>query len=79
MVVAEVDHIRPLAKGGLHNWENLIPACRDCNRIKSDQDMPVWITFLAGQRDTEGDVSVTQRDQRASAIMTHILHKVTVS
>lgn len=43
MVVAEVDHIRPLAKGGVHEWSNLAPACATCNRLKSDQDVSVWL------------------------------------
>jgi 5-methylcytosine-specific restriction endonuclease McrA len=32
----EVDHIKPLAKGGGHTWENLQCACRACNLQKSD-------------------------------------------
>ncbi|WP_368857858.1 HNH endonuclease [Streptomyces sp. DH12] len=42
-VVAEVDHVRPLAHGGLHEWGNLVPACRDCNRAKSDSDVVSWL------------------------------------
>lgn len=61
-VVAEVDHIRPLASGGLHNWENLAPSCRDCNRSKCDLDMADWLAVSAGQTDTECDLLVTQRD-----------------
>lgn len=48
-VVAEVDHIRPIAKGGLHEWPNLAPACRECNRAKSDRDMSDWLHICAGQ------------------------------
>ncbi|MEV7425204.1 HNH endonuclease signature motif containing protein [Streptomyces sp. NPDC091212] len=59
MVVAEVDHIRPLAKGGLHIWVNLAPSCRDCNRSKGDRDMTDWLVVLAGQLDTERQTPVT--------------------
>lgn len=52
-VVLEIDHIRPLAKGGLHTWSNLAPACRECNQSKSDHELVVWIQFFAGQMDTE--------------------------
>ncbi|WP_406324036.1 HNH endonuclease [Streptomyces niveus] len=52
MVVLEVDHIRPMAAGGLHEWSNLAPACRECNRLKSDQDVETWIAIHAGQSDT---------------------------
>ncbi len=32
----EVDHIKPVTKGGSNDMDNLITACRDCNRGKSD-------------------------------------------
>lgn len=48
-VVAEVDHIRPLAKGGVHEWCNLAPACAPCNRSKADRDVAEWISETAGQ------------------------------
>ncbi|MEW1551403.1 HNH endonuclease [Streptomyces tsukubensis] len=47
-VVAEIDHVIPLAKGGLHEWSNLAPACRECNRSKSDTDVVEWLRDLAG-------------------------------
>ena len=31
-----VDHIQPLAKGGLHSWDNVQLACRICNTLKRD-------------------------------------------
>ncbi len=42
-VVLEVDHIRPLSKGGMWCDENLITSCRSCNLGKGDiilQDRP---------------------------------------
>lgn len=33
---ATLDHVKPLAKGGDHDWGNLRCACRRCNTIKSD-------------------------------------------
>lgn len=59
MVVAEMDHIRPLAKGGRDEWANLNPSCRDCNRRKSDLDVDEWIAMSAGQEEAECDLSVT--------------------
>ena len=32
-----IDHIKPIAKGGLHSWDNVQLACRGCNRLKSDK------------------------------------------
>lgn len=34
-VVLEIDHIVPRSRGGTDNIENLITACRDCNRSKN--------------------------------------------
>ena len=35
-VVLEVDHIQPVSSGGSNDPDNLITACFDCNRGKSD-------------------------------------------
>lgn len=32
-----IDHIKPIAKGGLHKWNNVQLACRKCNSLKSDK------------------------------------------
>ncbi|MGP3750846.1 HNH endonuclease [Streptomyces sp. IBSNAI001] len=60
MVVAEADHITPLAKGGVHELFNIAPACAGCNRAKSDLDMSDWLRVLAGQLDTDCDPTVTR-------------------
>lgn len=31
-----IDHIIPIAKGGLHQWDNVQLACRYCNSLKRD-------------------------------------------
>lgn len=59
MVVAEVDHIRPLAKGGVHEWFNLAPACALCNRVKGDRDPLSWLSEIAGHGNTVDGCSVT--------------------
>ncbi len=33
----EVDHVKPIAKGGWHALANLRPACFRCNNQKSDK------------------------------------------
>lgn len=38
-VVLEIDHIKPVAKGGTNDIINLVTACRDCNRGKSDIEL----------------------------------------
>lgn len=59
MVVAEVDHIRPLARGGVHAWFNLAMACSLCNRIKADRDPVSWLSETAGQGSTVEDRATT--------------------
>lgn len=33
-----MDHIQPLARGGIHARRNVAPACKRCNSLKSDRD-----------------------------------------
>ncbi len=39
--VLEIDHIQPVSKGGTNNIDNLLTACFDCNRGKSDRLLEV--------------------------------------
>lgn len=35
----QVDHVQPKAKGGLHAFENMMPACRSCNTSKGHKSL----------------------------------------
>lgn len=61
MVVAEMDHVHPLARGGLHEWSNLAPACALCNRLKSDRDVHDFVSDIAGEGFTVDNCATTQR------------------
>lgn len=37
-----IDHVVPLARGGAHAIENLLPACLDCNRSKHAKSLDEW-------------------------------------
>lgn len=39
---AEVDHVRPLARGGVEHSVNLVPACKSCNSGKKDRLLDEW-------------------------------------
>lgn len=39
----EQDHVVPLSRGGAHIRENIVPACRSCNRRKSNKLVTEWI------------------------------------
>lgn len=60
-VVPEVDHIRPLAKGGLHEWSNLAPSCGCCNRLKADRDVTDFLAETTGESFTVASADVTER------------------
>ena len=38
-VILEVDHVKPVSKGGTNELLNLITSCRDCNRGKSNREL----------------------------------------
>ena len=40
------DHFIPLARGGLHCVENIVPACAACNSAKSHRDPAEWMESL---------------------------------
>jgi hypothetical protein len=50
-VVLEVDHINPVANGGKNNIDNLITACFDCNRGKSDRLLEILPQTLEQKAD----------------------------
>lgn len=38
-VILEIDHIKPVSKGGDNELENLITSCQDCNAGKRDREL----------------------------------------
>lgn len=52
-----VDHVKPIAAGGMHALCNLRPACNECNESKSDK----WPFVLEGDRDADKDLSSADR------------------
>lgn len=38
-VILEVDHIKPVSKGGTNEILNLVTSCRDCNRGKTNREL----------------------------------------
>lgn len=44
----EMEHVEPLARGGAHEPENVVPACGPCNASKNDRFLLEWA--LAGFR-----------------------------
>lgn len=61
---AHLDHIYPVARGGLSIIENLVWCCEDCNKIKSEKGL---LQFL-----TERGVNLDTAFQRLRALGKHI-------
>jgi 5-methylcytosine-specific restriction endonuclease McrA len=38
-----VDHVVPVAAGGVTDLSNLVPACSRCNSSKRDRDLKEWL------------------------------------
>jgi 5-methylcytosine-specific restriction endonuclease McrA len=38
----QIEHVRPISKGGLHHINNIVPACLPCNYSKKTQPMEQW-------------------------------------
>lgn len=34
-----LDHVVPRSRGGKHDWENVVSACRRCNHVKGDRSV----------------------------------------
>lgn len=43
----EGDHLIPLSKGGTNDLENLVTACRRCNRQKKDKSVEEFLAWRA--------------------------------
>lgn len=48
-----LDHVEPLARGGLHTPDNLVPACQRCNLSKLAKPVEAWYlsqSFFSAER-----------------------------
>ncbi|MFC3579117.1 HNH endonuclease signature motif containing protein [Sphingomonas hylomeconis] len=58
---AQLDHIIPLAAGGLHGVVNLTPCCGPCNMRKSSRPFDEWLAMLAGKVRQSAEALYEQR------------------
>ena len=43
----QMDHMIPLAAGGTHTKDNVVPACRECNQRKGARPLEEWLAMIA--------------------------------
>lgn len=61
---AEVpDHIVPRSRGGTHGWENVAPACRQCNGSKGPRSL---LSFVGYQRSGVAEILAAAVAERAA-------------
>lgn len=53
----ELDHVKPLSKGGEHSYANTQCLCRRCNAMKSDNDPGMFTSLLLCATPTPGQKS----------------------
>lgn len=41
-----IEHVKPIASGGPHSVNNIVPACKPCNERKSDAPLDVALARL---------------------------------
>jgi hypothetical protein len=47
---AEIDHMDPISKGGLHSISNIIGCCHRCNSEKHTKSFVEWLSFIKEER-----------------------------
>lgn len=48
-VALHMDHVEPISKGGLHEIDNLVPACKPCNSSKGTRSLIVFLAHRAAK------------------------------
>ena len=72
-----IDHVVPRSRGGRHEWDNVVAACRRCNTAKGDRllaetslrlrthprppDGPVWVGLVNGSVPADWEPYLTRR------------------
>lgn len=65
----EVDHVVPVAKGGVDSLDNLVASCRQCNNKKSAKPLTVFLAAQNTPPSITGYLSPTARVRLRSPFM----------
>lgn len=65
------DHYLPIDRGGDSEWDNLVPACKECNELKDNMTAPEFLAFC---RDIllYGALKFAKHRSRARAILSNL-------
>lgn len=58
----QVDHLKPLSRGGTDTLDNMLPACRSCNHYKHSADLETFRFMLENMPNVLARDSVTYRN-----------------
>jgi 5-methylcytosine-specific restriction endonuclease McrA len=61
-----VDHVKPKAKGGRHEWTNVVGSCKKCNSKKADktlEDLGWALPFVPGPPTAKTWIVVTSAEK----------------
>ncbi len=80
-----IDHVVPRSRGGHHEWENVVAACRPCNTAKRDRlleetglslrtqpripHLSTWFAVMAGSVPSTWEPYLDPHSQGVSALM----------
>lgn len=56
----EMDHIVPLSKGGKHDVDNVVPACKSCNSSKTASSLLIFLYQRLPKRKTKQEYGLTR-------------------
>jgi HNH endonuclease len=45
-----MEHMTPIVRGGLHDIDNVVPACSACNSRKQNRNLLEWVLYIRGIR-----------------------------
>lgn len=90
-VILELDHIKPVSKGGKNTLLNYVTACFDCNRGKSDKELDDKLSlikaraqaeFLQTKREqiqmmAEWQMGLLEEEEQAANLVNEIFQKLT--
>ncbi|MEG0780029.1 MAG: HNH endonuclease signature motif containing protein, partial [Oscillospiraceae bacterium] len=72
----QVDHVVPLKRGGVDEFENMLPACRSCNHYKSSMTLDGFRAALERMPGVLMRDSVTYKNAVRFGLVAPSPHKV---